>query len=136
MGSPDTYQLLADLGVVKTHSRPHVSNDNPFSESQFKTMKDRPAFPKRFGSQEHGLTFCRVFFPWYNNEHRHSGLAMLTPAQVHYGRADEVLAARQHVLDQAYADHPERFGRPPCVQQLARVVWINPPPPKADSEPE
>ena len=95
MTSQTVAQLLATLGVVKSHSRPQVSNDNPFSESQFKTLKYRPEFPQRFASHDHGLTFCREFFPWYNNEHHHWGLGLMTPATVHTGRATEVLAARQ-----------------------------------------
>lgn len=122
-------QLLADLGVTKTHSRPHVSDDNPFSESQFKTMKYRPEFPERFGSIEDARAFCRTFFRWYNEEHRHHGIALLTPAQVHQGRGDAVLAERQRALDSAYATNPHRFSRPPKVPVLAREVWINPPSP-------
>ena len=126
-------QLLADLGVTKTHSRPQVSNDNPFSESQFKTLKYRPDFPARFGSQQHSVTFCQGFFPWYNLEHHHSGLALLTPHQVHYGLVDSVVAQRQRVLDAAYSAHPERFARPPKVRRPPAQVWINPPdPPPTD----
>jgi len=120
--------LLADLGVTKTHSRPHVSNDNPYSEAQFKTLKYRPGFPGRFGSEAHGRGFCREFFPWYNNEHYHSGLGLLTPAMVHYGRAEEVLRARGDVLRTDYASHPERFvRRPPRPEELPGEVWINQP---------
>jgi putative transposase len=120
--------LLADLGITKTHSRPHVSNDNPFSEAQFKTLKYRPDFPDRFGSPEDARAFCQSFFPWYNTEHRHSGLALLTPHDVHYGLAGERLAVRRDVLAAAYAAHPERFPRgQPQPQQLAHAVWINPP---------
>ena len=114
----DVAQLLADLAVTKTHSRPHVSNDNPFSESQFKTMKYRPEFPDRFGSQEHGLSFCRSYFDWYNTRHHHSGLGFLTPAQVHHGLLDGALAHRQSVLSRAYATHPERF--PHGIPRVAR----------------
>jgi putative transposase len=120
-------QLLADLGVTKTHSRPYTSNDNPFSESQFKTMKYRPEFPERFGSIEDALAFCRVFFPWYNDEHRHSGIAHLTPRQVHYGLPAEILSERQRALDMAYEAHPERFSKRPIVPSLHKEVWINPP---------
>jgi putative transposase len=121
-------QLLCDLSVTKTHSRPHVSDDNPFSESQFKTMKYRPEFPDRFGSQEHGLSFCRFFFDWYNTRHHHSGLGFLTPAQVHHGLADGALAHRQLVLTRAHAAHPERFPHgPPSVSKPPREVWINRP---------
>ena len=120
-------QLLADLGVTKTHSRPHTSNDNPFSESQFKTLKYRPEFPGRFGGLEDGRAFCRTFFPWYNTEHRHHGIALLTPLQVHTGQADAILAQRQRALDAAYQVTPHRFARRPTVPTLARAVWINPP---------
>ena len=120
--------LLADLGVVKSHSRPHVSNDNPFSESHFKTLKYMPGFPDRFGSIEDARAFCVAFFAWYATEHRHSGIAMLTPQDVHYGRAPQMLAARGAVLDAAYAAHPERFvRRPPRPAALPAAVWINPP---------
>jgi putative transposase len=126
-------QFLADLGVTKTHSRPQVSNDNPFSESQFKTLKYRPEFPKRFGSQEHAVTHCRSFFPWYNRVHHHSGLALLTPHQVHYGLVDAVLAERQTALDAAFVRHPERFTKPPTVSRPPSKVWINPPDPQPDA---
>jgi len=129
MKSHGVAQLLGSLGVTKSHSRPHVSNDNPFSESQFKTLKYRPDFPDRFGSQEDARSFCQNFFHWYNDEHYHSGIAMLTPAMVHYGLADQVLAKRQQVLDVAYAHHPERFvSKPPSPAQQPNAVWINPPP--------
>jgi putative transposase len=129
-------QTLADLGVTKTHSRPHVSDDNPFSEAQFKTLKYRPDFPGRFGGLPHALGYCRDFFPWYNDEHRHEALGLLTPADVHFGRAPAVLAARQRVLDAAYAAHPERFvGRPPTAGEAPKEVWINKPSsPTAQSE--
>lgn len=120
--------LLADLGITKSHSRPYTSDDNPFSESQFKTMKYRPEFPERFGSAQDARAFCRSFFAWYNNEHHHSGIALLTPAQVHYGKAEEVLAARHQVLLEAYRTYPERFIKPPAPQPLPNAVWINPPP--------
>lgn len=120
--------FLSDLGITKTHSRPHVSNDNPFSESQFKTLKYRPEFPGRFGCLDDARNFCRSFFDWYNNEHRHSGIAMLTPAMVHHGEAEEILQARQAVLDRAFSLHPERFVRkPPRPQTLPGEVWINRP---------
>ena len=120
--------LLSDLGVTKTHSCPHVSDDNPFSEAHFKTLKYRPDFPKRFGQIEDARSFCADFFRWYNHDHHHSGLALLTPADVHAGRVDQVVRQRQHVLDHAYAAHPERFthGRP-VVQRPACEVWINKP---------
>ena len=121
-------QMLADLGVEASHSRPHVSNDNPFSEAQFKTFKYRPTYPKRFGSYEHARSHCRDFFAWYNIHHRHAGIAMLTPDAVHHGRADAVLATRQRVLENAYTTNPERFvNGPPIVESLQNKVWINPP---------
>jgi putative transposase len=120
--------LLSDLGVTKTHSRPHVSNDNPFSEAQFKTMKYRPDFPDRFANIEHARGFCVDFFDWYNIEHHHAGLGMLTPADVHFGRVDQRVSERQAVLDLAYAAHPERFphGRP-IAGRPPQSVWINEP---------
>ena len=128
MKAKTTGQLLADLGVTKTHSRPHVSNDNPFSESCFKTMKYRPGFPDHFGCQEHALSWGRVFFPWYNCEHRHSGIAMLTPETVHRGRAEEVLQMRLQVALAARRAHPERFvNGPPKPVAAPTAVWINPP---------
>jgi putative transposase len=128
MRSQTVAQLLATLGITKSHSRPRVSNDNPFSESQFKTLKYRPEFPKRFASFQHALSFCRQFFPWYNQQHYHWGLGLLTPATVHFGLADSVLAARQRVLEAAHVAHPERFVRqPPKPLPLPKAVWINPP---------
>ena len=128
MRSKPVALLLADLGVTKTHSRPHVSNDNPFSEAQFKTLKYCPQFPERFGSLADGRAFGQVFFPWYNREHRHSGLGFLTPASVHFGQAAAVRAHRQRVLAAAYAVHPERFVKgPPQPADLPTAVWINPP---------
>lgn len=125
-------QTLADLGVTKTHSRPHVSDDNPFSEAQFKTLKYRPDFPGRFSDLYDARSYCRGFFPWYNDEHRHDALNLLTPADVHYGRAPAVLAARQAVLDAAYAAHPERFVRSaPAAGATPTEVWINKPAPTA-----
>jgi putative transposase len=122
--------LLADLGVTKTHSRPYVSDDNPYSEAQFKTLKYRPGFPDRFGSLEDARAFCQRFFEWYNREHRHSGIAMLAPDDVHYGRAERVLGRRQAVLDAAYAAHPERFvRRAPTPRAVPSEVWINRPEP-------
>ncbi len=120
--------LLSDLGVVKSHSRPYVSDDNPFSEAQFKTLKYRPEFPEKFGSIEDARSFCRAFFPWYNTEHRHSGIGLLTPHDVHYGLADQRVAARARVLAAAYAAHPERFvGGLPQPPARPTEVWINPP---------
>jgi putative transposase len=128
MTSKPVAMLLADLGVTKSHSRPKVSNDNPYSESQFKTLKHHPTFPDRFGSIQDARGFCQGFFGWYNFEHRHAGIALLTPADVPYGRADQVIAARAAVLDAAHAAHPERFvGRPPQPPRLPEVVWINKP---------
>jgi len=128
MRSKTVALLLSDLGVVKSHSRPHVSNDNPYSESQFKTMKYCPQFPKRFGCIQDARGFCGEFFGYYNNRHRHSGIALLTPAVVHYGQAEHVLAARQETLLAAYRAHPERFvRRPPQPPVLPRQAWINPP---------
>jgi putative transposase len=127
--------LLSDLGVTKTHSRPHVSDDNPYSEAQFKTLKYRPEFPDRFGSLEDARSFCRRFFDWYNREHRHSGIAMLTPDAVHHGRAERVLVQRRAVLDAAFAAHPERFVRQaPTPRELPAEVWINQPEPAPASE--
>ena len=121
--------LMADLGVTKTHSRPHVSNDNPYSESQFRTMKYRPEFPDRFGSIQDCRAFCQTFFAWYNDEHRHSGLGLLTPAMVHHGQAPLILAQRQEVLNAAFLAHPERFVRfAPKPAELPKEVWINKPP--------
>jgi putative transposase len=121
-------QLLADLGVTKTHSRPYTSNDNPFSEALFKTAKYRPEFPDSFGSLPAALAFGRLFFPWYNTEHRHSGIGFLTPEMVHYGQSAAVLQARAATLTCAFERHPERFkGRQPRPPRLLPAVWINPP---------
>jgi len=120
--------MLSDLGVTKTHSRPHVSNDNPFSESQFKTMKYRPEFPARFGSIEDARAFGVDFFDWYNTEHHHSGIALLTRETVHYGLAESVNLKRDVTLQRAYQLHPERFVRKrPEPPRLPTAVWINPP---------
>ncbi len=128
MKSKVVAQLLADLGVTKTHSRPQVSNDNPFSESQFKTLKYRPAFPDRFGSIQDARRFAVNFFPWYNHEHHHSGIGFYTPADVHYGRVQQVAQNRQIALDAAYERHPERFVRQrPQTPMPPQAVWINPP---------
>lgn len=128
MTSKTVALLLADLGVTKTHSRPHVSNDNPFSEAQFKTLKYRPDFPDRFGSLEDARAHCADFFPWYNTDHRHSGLGLHTAYDVHFGLADARRAQRAIVLDAAYATTPERFvRRPPTPARLPTAVWINPP---------
>ena len=127
MTSKTLAQLMADLAITKSHSRPHVSDDNPFSESHFKTLKYRPDFPGRFAGLEAAHAHVRKFFDWYNGQHHHSAIAYLTPADVHCGRAGEVIAARQRVLDIAYAAHPERFRRPPHAVPLPSAVWINRP---------
>ncbi len=101
--------LLADLGVTKTHRRPHVSNDNPFSEVQFKTLKYRPTFPKCFGSLQDAKAFCRPCFRWYNTEYRHSGITFMTPESVHYGQAPEIIPVRRKTLEVAFELHPQRF---------------------------
>jgi putative transposase len=127
MKSKPVALLLADLGVTKTHSRPYTSDDNPFSEAHFKTLKYRPDFPERFGSIEDARVFCQAFFSWYNGEHRHAGIGLMTPAAVHDGRASAMRDARQRVLSAAYAAHPERFVRkPPHPPILPHAVWINP----------
>ena len=128
MTSATVGQLLADLGVTKTHSRPHVSNDNAYSESGFKTLKYRPGFPECFGSIEDARGFCLEFFDWYNTQHRHSGIAMLTPENVHYHMATGVLAKREIALTCAYMEHPERFVKGiPKVAQVPNEAWINKP---------
>ena len=128
MNSKPLALLLADLGVTKTHSRPYVSNDNPYSEAHFKTLKYFPAYPERFGSLADARNWCQDFFAWYNQEHYHSGIALLHPVDVHTGRVEQVLQARQQVLQTAYEQHPERFvkGLPKPAQPPA-AVWINPP---------
>ncbi len=128
MASKPVALLLADLGVTKSHSRPHCSNDNPYSEAQFKTPKYRPEFPERFGSIQDGRAFCKRFFHWYNAEHRHSGIGFHTPADVHFGRAAAAQLVRGRVLQQAYATHPERFVRhAPVPPTLPGPAWINKP---------
>ena len=128
MTSKTVALLLADLGVTKTHSRPYVSNDNPYSESQFKTMKYRPDYPDRFGSIQDARTWARAFFHWYNHEHHHTGLGLMTPVIVHYGQAQDVIEQRQQVLQAAYTANPERFVRgPPRPPALPTEVWINRP---------
>jgi putative transposase len=138
MKSKTVAQLLLDLRVVKTHSRPHVSNDNPYSESQFKTLKYRPEFPERFGCVEDARVFCRNFFTWYNTEHHHSGIGLMSPEVVHYGRAQHVWEERKRVLQVAASAHPERFVRkPPMPLPLPTAVWINKPkeePQKSDQD--
>lgn len=121
--------LLADLSVTKSHSRPYVSDDNPYSESHFRTLKYRPDFPERFGCIQDSRAFCQEFFAWYNEEHRHSGIELLTPAMVHHGQAPAVIEQRQVVLDAAYEAHPERFVRSaPKLLAIPKEVWINKPP--------
>ena len=128
MTSKPVALLLADLGVTKTHSRLHVSNDNPFSEAQFKTLKYQPTFPTRFGSIQDARAHCHLFFTWYNTEHHHSALGLLTPVDVHHGRAEQRVAARATVLATAYAAHPERFpAGAPHPPVCPMEVWINPP---------
>jgi putative transposase len=128
MRSKPVAALLADLDIVKSHSRPYVSDDNPFSEAQFKTMKYRPDFPARFGSLEDARAHCQAFFTWYNTIHRHSGIAYMTPQTVHYGQADAMLANRQTALDAAFRTNPNRFkGNNPKPRPVPEAVWINPP---------
>ena len=128
--------MLSDLGVTKTHSRPYVSDDNPYSESQFRTLKYRPEFPDRFGCLQDARAFCQEFFRWYNDEHRHSGIGLLTPAMVHFGQTEAILAQRQVVLTAAYQAHPERFvHRPPAPLLVPSAVWINKPA-SSKTEPE
>jgi putative transposase len=136
MTSKTVAQLLADLGVLQSHSRPHQSNDNPYSESQFKTLKHHPTFPTRFANLDAARQFCIGFFAYYNHQHRHSGIALHTPADVHYGRAEAIRSARQSILDNAYKAHPERFRRPPTAPTLPEAAWINRPeqePPLAEA---
>jgi putative transposase len=123
-------QLLTDLDIIKSHSRPHVPDDNPYSEAQFKTLKYHPTFPDQFASPDAARTWARAFFTWYNNDFYHSSLALLTPASVHYGQTQVILSQRQQVLQTAYTAHPERFGRgQPQVLKLPTEVWINQPQP-------
>lgn len=148
MTSKAVAHLLADLGVTKTHSRPHTSNDNPYSEAQFKTLKYAPSFPGSFGSLEDANAFCRRFFAWYNGEHHHAGIGYFTPNQIHFGEAEQVQEVRKQALTAAYAAHPERFvsGKPQPAP-IPTAAWINPPlpasptraadplePPKAEAE--
>jgi putative transposase len=127
MTSKSVAQLLADLDVARSHSRPHVSNDNPFSEAAFKTLKYCPAFPDHFEDIEAARAFCKEFFDYYNHEHYHSGLGLHTPASVHLGTAEKIRACRAEVLAAAYARNPERFNRCPEPPKLPNVAWINPP---------
>lgn len=133
MKSKPVALMLADLGITKTHSRPHVSDDNPYSESQFKTLKYRPDFPDRFGSIQDARAFCQGFFAWYNLEHRHSGIGLLTPEMVHHGKAERIIDQRRIVLASAFQAHPERFvSGLPTPLPLPEAVWINKP--KRESE--
>jgi putative transposase len=128
MKSKPVALLLSDLGITKSHSRPHVCNDNPYSESHFKTLKYQPEFPNRFGSIQDARAFCRDFFPWYNTEHYHTGLGLMTPHDVHFGFAEEKRSRRAEVLGGAYARHPERFVRGlPRPAALPEEAWINKP---------
>ena len=131
MKAKATAFLLADLGVTRSHNRPHTSNDNPFSESHFKTLKYQPRFPKRFGCIQDARSFCRAFFDWYNRDHHHGGIGLMTPNQVHYGQVEAVHAARQLTLDRAFRENPERFvNKPPVPPAKPTAAWINPPTPK------
>lgn len=128
MRSKTVAQLLIKLGVAKSHSRPYTPTDNPFSEAQFKTMKYRPDYPEQFEGIEYARNWGRLFFHWYNYEHHHTGLALMTPANVHYGQVEAVYEQRQQVLEAAYASHPERFVRgKPTLSKLPEEVWINQP---------
>ena len=133
MTSQPVVELYGFLGITRSYSRPHVSNDNPYSEAQFKTLKYCPAFPERFGSIADARAFCRRFFDYYNHEHRHSGVAYHTPASVHYGTATEVRAQRSETLASAYVANPARFRhRRPEPPKLPTVAWINEPAGTAD----
>jgi putative transposase len=137
MTSKPVALLLADLGITRSHSRPHVSNDNPYSESQFKTLKYRPDFPDQFASVEEARAFCQSFFPWYNTAHHHSGIGLHTPEAVHYGFATARQAARTVTLDAAYAAHPERFVRTtPTPPAIPTAAWINKPATPPQEEPD
>lgn len=135
MTSRTVAQLLADLGVTRSHSRPHVSNDNPYSESQFKTLKNTPRFPERFASLAHARHFVDEFFDHYNHHHRHSGIGYHTPASVHHGHHHAIRAHRQAVLDHAYTLEPHRFHRPPIAPQVPDIAWINQPEPNLSHTP-
>jgi putative transposase len=136
MRSKPVAALLSDLDIVKSHSRPHVSDDNPFSESNFKTLKYRPDFPARFGCMEDARTHCKTFFAWYNTQHRHSGIAYMTPHSVHSGHAQAMIPVRQATLDAAFADHPNRFkGKRPKPPEMPTAAWINPPQKETCSNP-
>ena len=131
MRSKPVASLLVDLQIIKSHSRPHVSDDNPYSESQFKTMKYRPEFPARFGCIEHARAHCQAFFAWYNDQHCHSGIGYMTPHSVHYGLDKDMRVVRQATLDTAFLANPNRFkNRRSTLPQMPAAVWINPPPPE------
>jgi len=137
MRSKPVASLPVDLDVAKSHSRPHVADDNPYSESQFKTMKYRPEFPERFGSIEHARAHCQAFFPWYNAEHCHSGIAYMTPYSVHYGFAADMRVIRQATLDAAFMANPSRFkNKRPQLPPMPIAAWINPPPKEKSATPE
>jgi putative transposase len=128
MTSKPVAQLLVDLGVARSHSRPHVSNDNPYSEAQFKTLKYAPVFPARFGSLADARAFCEAFFAYYNHDHRHSGIGLHTPASVHHGTAEQIRVQRAHTLHAAYTANPARFRhRRPQPPRLPTAAWINQP---------
>ena len=127
MTSRTVAELLTELGVTRTHSRPKTSNDNPYSEAQFKTLKYCPHFPERFGSIQHARTFADEFFTAYNHEHRHSGIGLHTPASVHFGTAEQIREQRAITLTAAYTAHPERFARKPKPPEIPLVAWINEP---------
>jgi putative transposase len=133
MTSKTVAELLSGLDVHRSHSRPRVSNDNPYSEAQFKTLKYCPDFPERFGSLQDARVFCEEFFTTYNHDHRHSGIGLHTPASVHFGTAEAVRAQRATTLAQAYAAHPERFNRRPTPPNIPAAAWINEPPPLAQN---
>ncbi|CDS54748.1 Mobile element protein [Polaromonas sp. CG9_12] len=131
MRSKPVASLLVDLEITRSHSRPYTSDDNPYSEAQFKTLKYRPDFPERFGSIEDARAHCQTFFAWYNNEHRHGGIAYMMPRSVHHGLAQDLITTRQASLDVAFAKHPNRFkGQRPVTAKLPTAAWINPPPEK------
>lgn len=128
MKSKGIAELLVDLGIMKTHSRPHVSNDNPYSESNFKTLKYCPQFPGKFGSIQDARSFCSEFFNWYNKEHHHTGIGLMTPEQVHYNLSQKIYEHRTNVLLEAFKKHPQRFkGKVPMPPEIPQEVWINKP---------
>lgn len=135
MTSRTVAQLLADLGVTRSHSRPHVSDDNPYSEAQFKTLKHSPRFPERFTSLAHARAFTDKFFAHYNHHHRHSGIGYHTPVSVHLGHHHTIRAQRQTTLDHAYTTHPHRFRKPPTAPHVPDITWINPPEPNLSHNP-